>query len=334
MPVTSTKHTTKTSTSFKYSKVPKLEPCNCDPESTVHRYSKTGDKPGVSRQFSGNSGQRYGLETGTFKAASKQMSELKASQVKASNFDFKPAVATTNLGRRNTTMPTTGRASFQVTLSKERKSMIIPPSGGLSTRKSIGASTKRKSTLPEFSPISGQNSINSKYAERKSTIGISSSAAKHNSFKSTNHTRNYASFKYTASAGKVYDDYEYTTGMRYSKIPDRGGAKNPYSQANPHPKSEITRDRLKPGYREQWLQSLESRVPDRAFQRVTTPMKAELKNYGDKSTAIKTTTIKKTITTQEHTVNPRPRTSKFDIGLSDKNSAIRESKVVSNKVFE
>lgn len=46
--------------------------------------------------------------------------------------------------------------------------------------------------------------------------------------------------------------------MRYGKIPDRGGAKNPYSEHNPFPKAELKTDMLKPGYREEWLKSLES----------------------------------------------------------------------------
>ena len=153
-------------------------------------------------------------------------------------------------------------------------------------------------------------------------------------------------FKYKPlTSGKIYDDHEYTNthAMRYGRCPNRGGATNKYSEANPYPKSEIVIDRLKPGYREQWLQSLESKVPDRSeeFDQMRSEMKERLQQsistprkdgkftpLADRSTGIKTTTSIKKTTKYEHN---RPATSRFNVNGPSK--TIRESTVVSNKVF-
>lgn len=141
--------------------------------------------------------------------------------------------------------------------------------------------------------------------------------------------------------------------MRYGKIPERGGAKNPYSEVNPFPKSEITSERLKPGYREEWLNSLESKFVPKQLESankrkntqkieenkslLVTPLKDTDNFFGDKSTAIKTSTVKRTSTiqTKEQPTEARdykPRTSKFDIGISS-TKTVTESQVVSNKVY-
>lgn len=140
--------------------------------------------------------------------------------------------------------------------------------------------------------------------------------------------------------------------MRYGKIPERGGAKNPYSEANPFPKSEITSEKLRPGYREEWLNSLESKfVPkqtdsgnrrksrERVEERksvLVTPIKDADDFFGDKSTAIKTSTVKRTSTFNTKEIpearDNKPRTSKFDIGISS-TKTVTESQVVSNKVY-
>lgn len=151
--------------------------------------------------------------------------------------------------------------------------MMVPPSSGLnttaarksfvSTRKSVLAPvSERKSFVSTATNNIGAGATSHRKStitttHRKSTVGGSPSAARFTSMKSQNRTT--GSFKYTSSRGEYIDDHEYVTGMRYGKIPDRGGAQNPYSESNPHPKAVLNRDRLKPGYREQWLESLESR---------------------------------------------------------------------------
>lgn len=140
--------------------------------------------------------------------------------------------------------------------------------------------------------------------------------------------------------------------MRYGKIPERGGAKNPYSEANPFPRPEITSEKLRPGYREEWLNSLESKFVPKQIESshrkkssekveerksvLVTPIKDADNFFGDKSTAIKTSTVKRTSTFNAketpETREIKPRTSKFDIGISS-TKTVAESQVVSNKVY-
>ena len=167
--------------------------------------------------------------------------------------------------------------------------------------------------------------------------------AKTSLFNTKNHSPSYNKNR------NLVDDYDYTTAMRYGKIPERGEAKNPYSESHPFPKPEITSEKLRPGYREDWLRSLESKfVPkvlesgkksgERSQERksmLVTPIKDTDNFFGDKSTAIKTSTIKRTTTTTTKeltSANDRPRTSKFDVGLSG-SKTFTESQVVSNKIF-
>jgi hypothetical protein len=346
---------TKRTTQFKYSKVP-IPSAKFDPETTVNRYSRVGNKSGVSRTFSGSSANKFGINTGTFKAVSAKEKSIRASNIGASTVGAL-GVPSANLGRRNTALATTGgNGSYKITVSRERKSMMVPPTTtkfessttrksvnltNLTPRKSVAAASTRKSVL---APITERKSFVSTVNNRKSTVGVSPSAAK---FTSMNYNKTRETFKFT-STGKHIDNHDYVTGMRYSKIPQRGGAKNPYSQANPFPKSEIKSDRLKPGYREAWLKSLESKVPERnaadlsskrkvTYERntelISTPAKNGGKPYGDRSTAIKTTTIKKTVTKTTNKLDNKPKTSKFDLGISA-NKSIKESTIISNKVFE
>lgn len=126
MPVTKSHQTTQQrTTTFKYSQVPIPEPTNSDPESTLNRYSKTGDKEGVSRTWKGVSG----------KDSSSVKSRERVSQL---NTNFAPS----NMDRRNTAIPSMmgNKSNLQVTISKskERKSTFVPSSSGLdiSARKS------------------------------------------------------------------------------------------------------------------------------------------------------------------------------------------------------
>jgi hypothetical protein len=77
---------------------------------------------------------------------------------------------------------------------------------------------------------------------------------------------------------------------------------------------------------------LRKNVGSNVKQNIVTPIKPFEKDYGDRSTAIKTTTIKKTTTINTTKMEEKPRTSIFDAGNVTRNS-IRESHVVSNKIF-
>jgi hypothetical protein len=68
-------------------------------------------------------------------------------------------------------------------------------------------------------------------ANRRGTVALSPNLVRFSTFNST--TKDFDS-KFNSDRKPQYTE-DVTTGMRYGKIPERGGAKNPYSQTNPFP---------------------------------------------------------------------------------------------------
>ena len=251
---------------------------------------------------------------------------------KSVNFQRNSALISSENNQRKSFLQQPGSATVgRQTLAATRVSVF----GADNARKSILDAGDRKSILDQ--DRSGRNSF----------IGLSAQvSSKTSQFTTRNHSPQ------SGKKGNFVDDHEYTTAMRYGKIPERGGAKNPYSENNPFPKPEITSEKLRPGYREEWLNSLESKfVPkqtdsghrrksaERIEQRksvLATPIKDADDFFGEKSTAIKTSTVKRTSTFNTKEIpdarDNKPRTSKFDIGIYN-TKTVTESQVVSNKVY-
>jgi hypothetical protein len=113
MPVTKSIHSTEQKTTFKYSGAPVTEKPNSDSDSTVNRYSKASDKPGVSRQFNGLSGTKLTPSFGLQDAQRQTIAVSNRSEFKSSTNNY-------------TQKPTQG-ATYTTSISKERKSMPITP---------------------------------------------------------------------------------------------------------------------------------------------------------------------------------------------------------------
>lgn len=252
---------------------------------------------------------------------------------KSVNFSRNSAIISTSNQRRGT-VNTTNSIVGRPTLAATRLSVL----GENPTRKSILEQAEKQSNLDHTQRGSVRNSFFELSGQTSSKT-------------SQFNTRNHSPF--SNKKGAYVDDYDLTTAMRYGKIPERGGAKNPYSEHDPFPRAEITSDILKPGHREEWLKTLESKfVPkqlesakrkkagERSDERksvLVTPIKDADNFFADKSTAMKTTTVKRTTTTNTKEMDysardNKPRTSEFDAGVSIF-STVKESQVVSNKVY-